>query len=96
MLSTLRHPPHGHASANWGYILYSGVLGTGLAYAMWNVGIRKVGPTHTTIYVNVAPVIALFTSYLWLGELVNSTQIIGGAFTLGGLWLVRSRAARKR
>lgn len=79
--------------SSWSYMLYSGVLATGLAYAMWNVGIRKIGPTHTTIYVNLVPVIALFTSYLWLGEVVNTTQIIGGAVTLGGLWLVRSRGS---
>ncbi|MHC5065918.1 MAG: DMT family transporter [Planctomycetota bacterium] len=77
----------------WGCIAFSGALGTGLAYAMWNVGIRQVGAAHTTIYVNLVPVLAIVISYFWLGEMVTGVQMAGGALVLGGLWLVRGRAA---
>lgn len=79
----------------WGCIAFSGALGTGLAYAMWNVGIRQVGAAHTTIYVNLVPVLAIGISYYWLGETVSPAQLAGGALVLGGLWLVRGRAGKR-
>lgn len=73
----------------WGAIVYAGVLGTGVAYALWNVGIRHVGSAQTAIYVNLSPVIAVIVSYFWLGEDIRATHVVGGGLILGGLWVMR-------
>ncbi len=73
----------------WGAVFYAGVFGTGIAYALWNVGIRHVGAAQTAIYVNLAPIIAVGSGYLWLGESVGPVHMVGGALILGGLWVMR-------
>ncbi len=77
----------------WACIAFSGMLSTGLAYALWNFGIQKVGPSHTAIYNNLVPVLALCNSVWILGETITAWQIIGGLLILGGLLIMR-RARR--
>ncbi len=78
-----------HPARVWGAVFYAGVFGTGVAYVLWNVGIRYVGSAQTAIYVNLSPVIAVVTSYFWLGESIRLTHVLGGALILGGLWVMR-------
>lgn len=70
----------------WSAMTYSGLLGTGLAYALWNVGLDKVGAVHTAGFINLVPVIALATGWLALHERVSWIQIAGGAAVLVGVW----------
>jgi drug/metabolite transporter (DMT)-like permease len=79
-----------HASAvAWGCVAYSGLLSTGLAYALWNLGIRHVGPSRTAVFTNLVPVITLASSTWMLGESITAWQIGGGALVLGGLLAMR-------
>lgn len=73
----------------WLAIAFSGLFGTGLAYALWNLGIEQLGSSHTAGFVNLVPVIALFVGWVGLGEQVTSVQIAGGVFVLGGVWVMR-------
>ncbi|MFT7670558.1 MAG: drug/metabolite transporter (DMT)-like permease [Planctomycetota bacterium] len=78
----------------WGCVLYSGVLSTGIAYALWNIGLVAVGPARTAVYVNLVPVIATIIAWSVLGEAVGPTQVAGGVTVIGGLLLVqKSRRA---
>ena len=40
-------------------LLFSGGFSTGLAYAMWNYGVKTLGTSHAAIYQNLVPVFAL-------------------------------------
>ena len=75
--------------AVWLGIVYSGFLAVGVAYVIWNVGIRYVGPSHTAVYANMVPVIALIIGVVWLGEAVVAAEITGALAILTGLFLVR-------
>lgn len=77
----------------WAALLYSGGLSTGIAYALWNVGVRLVGPSQAAIYSNLVPVVALVSGSMLLGETITPFQLLGGALILSGLWLMR-RARR--
>lgn len=77
----------------WAALLFSGGLSTGLAYALWNVGVRAVGPSQAAIFNNLVPVVALVSGVLLLGETVTLYQVFGGALILTGLGLMR-RARR--
>ena len=77
----------------WITLLYSGGLSTGLAYAIWNAAVQRVGPSQTAIYNNLVPVVALASGVVLLGETVTLFQLMGGALILGGLFLMR-RARR--
>ena len=73
----------------WGGVLYSGCMSTGLAYALWNLGLVAVGPARTTVYVNLVPVIATFLAWSVLHEAVGLVQAIGGLVVIAGLLLVQ-------
>jgi drug/metabolite transporter (DMT)-like permease len=84
-------PWHLAGPAVWGALLFSGALSTGLAYALWNVGVQSVGPGRTAVFNNLVPLVALSAGYVMLGEPITVTQVLGGALIIGGLWLVRKR-----
>lgn len=74
----------------WLGLAYSTVLAIGLAYVIWNTGVKIVGSARTAIYSNLQPVIAMLVGWLWLGESLGWLQIAGAAITLGGVYLTRT------
>lgn len=72
-----------------GCVAYSGLFSTGLAYAFWNYGVRKVGPSQASIYQNLVPMIALTAGWFVISESVTLIQIPGGILILGGLLIMR-------
>lgn len=70
-------------------ILYSGFFSTGIALAMWNYGVQKVGAPHAAIYQNVIPLVAVAGAWLLIGEVPLSLQIGGGLLIIAGLIVMR-------
>jgi drug/metabolite transporter (DMT)-like permease len=70
-------------------ILYSGILSTGLALAMWSYGVKHAGAAQAAMFQNLSPVIAIAAAWLWRGETVSIAQTIGGAMIIGGLIIMR-------
>ena len=75
----------------WFAVAFSGLLSTGLAYSLWNLGIRHVGPSRTAIYTNLVPVITLLSRVWMLGESVTGWQLSGGVLVLAGLLVMRRK-----
>ncbi len=74
----------------WAAILYSGGLSTGIAVAIWVVLVQRSGATHTAVFGNLVPLIAILGSFLLLGEVITLPQIIGGSAIIGGLLIMRN------
>ena len=70
-------------------LLYSGVLSTGLALAMWSFGVKLAGAAQAAMFQNLTPVIAIAAAWLWRGESVSTVQTIGGVMIIGGLIIMR-------
>lgn len=75
----------------WLALLFSGGLSTGVAYAIWNIAVRRVGPSQTAAFSNLVPFVALFAAYLLLEESITIVQIGGGVLIVGGLVMLRRR-----
>jgi drug/metabolite transporter (DMT)-like permease len=75
--------------SGWGAIVYSGLGALVLAYLFWYRGVRTLGPTRTSMYGNLQPVIALLVAWGTLGETPTPAQGAGAALILGGLLLTR-------
>jgi drug/metabolite transporter (DMT)-like permease len=73
-------------------LLYLGVLGSALAYALWNAALNHVDASVAAPYVNLVPVIGLLAALL-AGEPTNAMQLVGGVVV--GLGLSLSQAARR-
>ncbi len=74
----------------WGSILYGALLALVVAYLIWYRGIRILGPTRTSMFSNLQPIIAVLFAWLALGEVPTVAQGIGAAAVMAGLLLTRT------
>ena len=71
-------------------IFYSGGLSTGIAYVLWNQGIRTLGTAHASIYQNLVPIVALVAAWFLIGEVPVTWQIVGGLLIISGVVVMRN------
>lgn len=79
----------------WGGVAYAGVFAIGIAYALWNRGIQRLGNARTAVYSNLVPVAAIGIAWVALGEVPSSLQLTGAAVILGGVSLTRLQRRRR-
>ncbi|SFH77959.1 DMT family transporter [Modicisalibacter xianhensis] len=82
------------ADAFWFVLL--GLLGAGLSFYCYIVGLRGTLPTTASIVAMVEPVTAALFGLVILGELLNLTQVVGMVLILGavtGLSILQSRSS---
>jgi len=81
--------------------LYSGLFCTTVAFMLYNVGLKSLGATTTSIILLVEMVFGLFFSFLLLGERPDTITIMGGSLILLAIVVIsfkgleRSRLKRR-
>ena len=78
--------------AVWGALAYSTIGAMVIAYLFWYQGVKTLGPTHTSMYSNTQPFLAMAFAWLTLGEVPSRWQVAGATFILSGLVLARTAA----
>jgi drug/metabolite transporter (DMT)-like permease len=78
--------------AVWGAIAYSTVGAMVIAYLFWYQGVKTLGPTHTSMYSNMQPFLAMAFAWVALGEVPTQWQVAGAMFILTGLIIARTAA----
>lgn len=73
----------------YGAIFYSGVMAMVVAYLLWYRGVHRIGPTRTSMYGNLQPIVAVVVAWVVLGEVPTWFQGAGAATVIGGLYLSR-------
>jgi drug/metabolite transporter (DMT)-like permease len=91
--SIMRTDWHTVGPLTWAAILYSGIISMGIAYLFWYRGARVIGPTRTSAFANLQPLVALAASWPMLGEKPTLIQGVGAGAVLGGLLLTRQPSA---
>jgi drug/metabolite transporter (DMT)-like permease len=79
----------------WGALAYLGIVGTVVAFVWYYDGIRRIGPTRTSIFNNLVPVFAVLFSVLILQEQVSWYTWLGGAMVIGGVLFVNLRLSSR-
>ena len=74
--------------AFWTSILFMGICGTGIAYAIYFYCVVELGATTATLFLNLIPLFTVLLAFLF-GEALLLSQLIGGSITIGGLLLFR-------
>ena len=95
ILSALMLAPFGLATAPGSFpglgplaaVAALGLLGTGVAFAIFYSLIRSVGPARTYIVTYIAPAFAVFYGALFLDEQITVATLAGLALIVGGSWL---------
>ena len=70
-------------------VLFSGAFSTGIAYALWNFGVKILGTSHAAVFQNLVPFFALLAGWPLLGEIPVWLQIAGGLIIVTGLVIMR-------
>jgi len=73
----------------WLGLGYSFALSSALVYAIWTAAIQRVGNARTAVFMNVTPIAAVIASWLLLGEVLKTWQVVGAIITLAGVTLTR-------
>ncbi len=93
---TLLAIPH-FGETNWSTVsvgaysgaIFSGMLAIGLAYLIWNNGIKVVGAVRSSTYQNLVPVIGVISGVVLLNENLEFLQYLGAAIVIAGILITR-------
>ena len=77
------------SARTWVALMYSALFALCVAYTIWYVAIRAIGPARTAVYSNVVPIVAMLTAVVFLGEHLTPSRIVGAACVLIGVALTR-------
>ncbi|MBE1160165.1 DMT family transporter [Dyella acidiphila] len=86
--------PHALAAAPWVHIaalLWLGIAPTFVGYLTWNAALRRASASQVSSFIYLSPPIAVFISWVWLGEQPGWLTLIGGVITVGGVALANAK-----
>jgi drug/metabolite transporter (DMT)-like permease len=76
----------------WVAMTYSCLIAMVVAYLLYYRGLRVLGPTRTSMYSNLQPIIAMLVAWAALRERPTAAQILGAGLIVSGLLATRSAA----
>jgi drug/metabolite transporter (DMT)-like permease len=73
----------------WAGIVYSALFSLVAAYVIWYTAVQQLGGSHTSMYSNIVPLVAMGVAAAVLGEPLTASKIAGALAVLGGVALTR-------
>jgi drug/metabolite transporter (DMT)-like permease len=77
--------------SEWGGLVYLSLFGTVLALTWYIEGIKRIGPTKASIFINFVPVSAVFLSFIILHEPLTYSLVAGLVLVSSGVYLTNAR-----
>ncbi len=77
--------------SEWGGLVYLSLFGTVVALTWYIDGIKRIGPTKASIFINFVPVSAVFLSFLILHEPLTYSLLAGLVLVSSGVYLTNAR-----
>jgi probable blue pigment (indigoidine) exporter len=71
-----------------------GIVGTGIAYALWFRGIRNLKASTVAFLGLLSPIAAMLLDFLLLKKTITTLQIVGAALVFGGIFLSQPEKRR--
>jgi len=68
-------------------LLYLGFFSAGIAYLWYFEGIKEVGASKSSVFLNLEPVAAILIGVVFLKEVLTLPLFIGAILVMGGLFL---------
>lgn len=75
-------------------VIFLGIFPSALAHLMWAYVLRNFPVSIATIFLNTISPMAVFTSYLWLGQKPSVYVLIGGALVILAVILVQAKQSQ--
>lgn len=74
----------------WMGIIYLGFFGTVLGFVWYYEGIKKIGPSRASLFINFVPVSAVFLAFFILKEPITISLLAGTILVSAGVYLTNS------
>jgi len=71
-----------------GMVLFLGILGGALAFALWTSALRRLSPTQVAVYINLNPIAATLLAVAILHEQLSLAFLAGFAAVAAGVMIV--------
>lgn len=81
-------------AVGWGAVAYAGLGAMVIAYMLFYRGIAVLGPTRTSMYGNLQPIVAILVAWAVLHETPTGWQLLGAATIMAGLLVSRTAKVR--
>lgn len=79
-----------YSFSDWLGIVYLGFFGTALGFVWYYEGIKKIGPSRASLFINFVPVSAVFLAFFMLSEPVTLSLLTGTIMVSSGVYLTNS------
>lgn len=66
-------------------IVYLGLFGSALAFSWYYAGVRSIGASQASIFINLVPVSAIILAALLLNETITLSLLLGGGLVIIGV-----------
>ena len=74
-------------------VLYAGIFPSLIAPLLWMLAVQKLGPSQTSVFMNLMPVVTAIIAYVWLHEAWTIYHSIGGIIILVGILLAQRKTS---
>ncbi len=75
----------------WGQLASIAFFSTNLAFLFWTIGIKRIGPVRSAIFLNLVPLWGVIMAMLYLNETLGLLGPIAIPCILGGVWLTQTK-----
>ena len=85
----------GYGLSDWTSLVYLGFFGTVVGFVWYYQGIRAIGPSRASLFINFVPISAVILAFFILGEPLTPSLAVGTVLVCCGVYLTNrpSRAA---
>ncbi len=93
------YPPFNYLVAGftwpqWAGLLYIAFLGTAVPFGLYFVGINYIRSTRASITATLEPISAGIIAYLFLGETLETLQVLGGILVITAIAILQFRSEK--
>lgn len=81
--------------AQWGCVLFVGIVGTVIAFTCYNQAIFRIGAVRTSITATLEPITAGFMAWILLSETMESRQILGALLVIASVIVLQAKGSRR-
>jgi drug/metabolite transporter (DMT)-like permease len=90
----VQHFSH-YTAMEWFGIFYLGFFGTVLGFVWYYEGIKAIGATKASQFINFVPISAVLLAFFLLAEPITSSLVIGTLMVCAGVYLTNSTSVKK-
>ena len=78
----------------WIAVLYMSVFASVIGYLMQQVAIKEIGPSRTSIFINLVPVFSMILAVTILGEELKPVKLLTAGLIVAGVCICQISGSR--